>query len=125
MRRGLPMMNRPKGYVSPMERAKDPAVRRRIDEKKREIYLSTLMVEEMAKHRLSVRKLAKYANVSAATIQSIRDGEAKNIGIGKLEHILNFVGRTIDFPPINQVHGEGKRQMTDSKMKSAKKLLAD
>ena len=33
------MMNRPKGYVSPMERAKDPAVRRRIDEKKREIYL--------------------------------------------------------------------------------------
>ncbi len=36
------MMNRPKGYVSPMERAKDPAVRRRSDEKKREIQLSTL-----------------------------------------------------------------------------------
>ena len=101
------MMNRPKGYVSPMERAKDPAVRRRIDEKKREIYLSTLMVEEMAKHRLSVRKLAKYANVSATTIQSIRDGEAKNIGMGKLEHILNFVGRTIDFPPIKA--GQGRR----------------
>ena len=112
------MMNRPKGYVSPMERAKDPAVRRRIDEKKREIYLSTLMVEEMAKHRLSVRKLAKYANVSATTIQSIRDGEARNIGMGKLEHILNFVGRTIDFPPINEGHGRRLSAASENSSKS-------
>jgi transcriptional regulator with XRE-family HTH domain len=55
--------------------------------------------QEMAKHRLSVRKLAQHANVSATTIQSIRDGEARNISMGKLEHILKFVGRTIDFPP--------------------------
>jgi len=88
-----------------MERAKDPAVRRRIDERVREILLSDLMIEEMKKHRLSVRNLARYANVSATTIQSIRDGEAKNIGMGKLEHILNFVGRTIDFPPIKAGHG--------------------
>ena len=101
------MMNRPKGYVSPMERAKDPAVRRRINEQVREILLSDLMIAEMKKHRLSVRKLAKYANVSATTIQSIRDGEARNIGMGKLEHILNFVGRTIDFPPIKE--GLGRR----------------
>ena len=100
------MMNKPKGYVSPMERAKNPAVRRRIDEKKREILLSTLMIEEMAKHRLSVRKLAKCAKVSATTIQSIRDGEAENIGMGKLEHILSFVGRRIDFPPME---GTGAR----------------
>jgi len=86
--------------VSPLDRAKDPVVRRRIDEKKREIYLSTLMVEEMARHRLSVRKLAKCAKVSASTIQSIRAGEAENIGLGKLERILSFVGRTIDFPII-------------------------
>ena len=112
------MINRPKDYISPKERAKDPAVRRRIDEKKREIYLSTLMIEEMAKHHLSVRKLAKYADVSATTIQSIRDGDAKNIGIGKLEHILKFVDRTIDFPPL----GRGKRQMRDSKVMSEKKL---
>ena len=95
------MMNKPKGYISPMERAKDPAVRRRIDEKKREILLSTLMIEEMAKHRLSVRKLAQCAHVSATTIQSIRDGEAENIGLGKLEHILSFVGRTVAFPAMD------------------------
>lgn len=94
------MMNKPKGYISPLERAKNPAARRRIDEKKREILLSTLMIEEMAKHHLSVRKLAKCAKVSATTIQSIRDGEAENIGMGKLEHILSFVGRRIDFPPM-------------------------
>jgi len=94
------MMNKPRDYISPMERAKDPAMRRRIDKKKREILLSTLMIEEMAKHRLSVRKLAKCAKVSATTIQRIRDGQAENIGMGKLEHKLSFVGRRIDFPSI-------------------------
>jgi transcriptional regulator with XRE-family HTH domain len=99
------MMKKPKGYISPLERSKDPEIRRRINEQVQKILLSDLMIEEMKKHRLSVRKLAKYANVSATTIQSIRDGEAKNIGMGKLEHILNFVGRTIDFPPIKAGHG--------------------
>lgn len=95
------MMNKPKGYVSPLDRAKDPAVRRRIDEKKRQIYLSTLMIEEMKNHKLSVRQLASRAKVSATTIQSIRAGEAENIGLAKLDHILSFVGRTIDFPPVD------------------------
>jgi transcriptional regulator with XRE-family HTH domain len=95
------MMNKPKGYVSPLDRAKDPAVRRRIDEKKREIYLSTLLIEEMKNHKLSVRQLAERAKVSATTIQSIRAGEAENVGLAKLDHILSFVGRTIDFPPVD------------------------
>ena len=95
------MMNKPKGYVSPLDRAKDPAVRRRIDEKKREIYLSTLLIEEMKNHKLSVRQLAERAKVSATTIQSIRAGEAQNIGLAKLDHILSFVGRTIDFPAVD------------------------
>jgi hypothetical protein len=60
-----------------------PKVRRRIDEKKREIYLSTLLIEEMKNHKLSVRQLAMRAKVSATTIQSIRAGEAENIGKGK------------------------------------------
>ena len=93
-------MNRPKGYLSPLERVKDPEVRRRVDEKKREIYLSTLIVEEMEKRRLTVRHLAKCANVSPSTIQNLRAGEAENIGLGKLDQILSFVGRRIDFPPI-------------------------
>ena len=95
------MMNKPKGYVSPLDRAKDPAVRRRINEKKRELYLSTLMIEEMKNHKSSVRQLASRAKVSATTIQSIRAGEAENISLAKLDHILSFVGRTIDFPPVD------------------------
>ncbi len=98
------MMKKPKGYVSPLELAKNPIARARIDEKKREIYLSTLMIEEMKKHRLSVRKLAECAKVSASTIQSIRAGEAENIGLAKLDHILSFIGRTIDFPVIPTGH---------------------
>jgi len=105
------MMNKPKGYVSPLDRAKDPAVRRRIDEKKREIYLSTLLIEEMKNHKLSVRQLAERAKVSATTIQSIRAGEAENIGLAKLDHILSFVGRTIDFPP---VYGTTPRQRSQA-----------
>jgi transcriptional regulator with XRE-family HTH domain len=97
------MMKRPKGYRSPLERVKDPAVRRRVDEKKRDIYLSALLIDEMRKHRLSVRKLADRAHVSPSTIQSIRAGEAENIGLGKLERILSFVGRTIDFPPASEL----------------------
>lgn len=65
------MMNRPEGYVSPLQRAKNPEVRRRIDQKMREFLLSDLVIEEMERRRLSVRKLAKCANVSTATIQSI------------------------------------------------------
>jgi hypothetical protein len=95
------MMNKPKGYVSPLERARNPEVRRRINEKVHEYLLSDLLSEEMKKYGLSVRKLAKCADVSPATIQSIRDGEAENIGLGKLEHILSFVGRTIAFPEIS------------------------
>lgn len=98
------MMKKPKGYISPLERAKDPEIRRRINEQVREILLSDLMIEEMKNHRLSVRKLAKCAKVSAATIQSIRAGEAQNIGLAKLDHILSFVGRTIDFPVISAGH---------------------
>jgi DNA-binding Xre family transcriptional regulator len=105
------MMNKPKGYVSPLDRAKDPAVRRRIDEKKREIYLSTLLIEEMKNHKLSVRQLAQRAKVSATTIQSIRAGEAENIGLAKLDHILSFVGRTIDFPSVD---GPAHRQRSQA-----------
>jgi DNA-binding Xre family transcriptional regulator len=100
------MINKPKGYKSPLQRVKDPAVRRRVDEKKRDIYLSTLLIEEMKKHRLSVRKLADRAHVSPSTIQSIRSGEAENVGLGKLERILGLVGRTIDFPPVGEMASE-------------------
>lgn len=82
-------------------------VRLWINEQVREILLSDLMIEEMKKHRLSVRKLAKCAKVSATTIQSIRDGEAQNIGMKKLEHILSFVGRKIDFPPMDKQRAKG------------------
>jgi transcriptional regulator with XRE-family HTH domain len=95
-------MKKPKGDVSPMERVKNPEVRRRVDARKREIYLSSLFIEAMKKHRLSVRKLAECANVSATTIQDLRSGYAQNIGLGKLEHILSFVGRTIEFPPLKE-----------------------
>lgn len=104
-------MKKSKEHISPFERAKDPEVRRRIDAKVREYLLSDILVEEMKKQGLSVRKLAKYANVSPATIQSIRDGEAENIGLGKLDHILSFVGRTIDFPAIS----EGRARSTGAR----------
>jgi transcriptional regulator with XRE-family HTH domain len=93
-------MNKSKGYLSPLERARDSEVRRRVDERKREIYLSTLIIEEMEKRGLTVRQLARCANVSPSTIQSLRSGEAENIGLGKLDQILSFVGRTISFPTI-------------------------
>jgi transcriptional regulator with XRE-family HTH domain len=57
-------------------------------------------MEEMEKRGLTVRQLAKCANVSPSTIQNLRSGEAENIGLGKLDQILRFVGRTIDFPTI-------------------------
>ena len=60
-----------------------------------------LLIEGMRNHRLSVRQLAARAKVSATTIQSIRAGEAENIGLAKLDYILSFVGRTIDFSPVD------------------------
>jgi len=96
-------MRKPDGYISPLQRAKDPALRRRIDQRKREIYLSTLLIEEMRRRKLSVRQLALRAKVSATTIQSLRAGEAENIGLAKLDHILSFVGRTVAFPPADGV----------------------
>ena len=94
------MPKKTKEHISPFERAKDPEVRRRIDAKVREYLLSDILADEMRKQGLSVRQLAKRAKVSATTIQSIRAGEAENIRLGKLTHILSFVGRTVDFPAI-------------------------
>ncbi len=104
------MPKKTKERISPFERAKDPEVRRRIDAKVREYLLSDILADEMKKHGLSVRQLAKCAKVSAATIQSIRAGEAENIGLAKLDHILSFVGRTVDFPAIPAARAKSSAQ---------------
>jgi len=92
-------MNKPRGYVSPMDRVKDPEVRKRVDERLKEIELSTIVVQSMEAAHLSVRELARRAGVAPSTVQNLRAGVAKNIGLGKLEKILSLLGRRIDFPP--------------------------
>ena len=85
------MMNRPKGYVSPtgaLERSRvaDASMSRCVKSTSRRHGRGN------GETSLSVRKLAKYANVSATTIQSIRDGEAYEHRHGEAGARPIFVG---------------------------------
>jgi len=59
--------------------------------------LSEVLCQAMKEKKVSVRKLAQQAKVSAGFIQGIRSGKAKNITLGKLSPVLAALGYRVDF----------------------------
>ena len=74
----------------------DPAFKEAFDREYEDFLLSETLCQAMDENHLSVRKLAQQAHVSAAFIQGIRSGKAKNITLGKLAPVLRALGYRVE-----------------------------
>lgn len=71
--------------------------RKKLEEEERKLEISEMLVELMEKENLSIRELAKKADVSATVIQSIRNGENENPTLAVLSRLLHTLGAEIVF----------------------------
>lgn len=79
--------------ISTFERLmKDPKRKKRFDEGYKEFLISELLLALMEEDDISVRKLAKAANVSPKLIQDIRSGKDRNITLKSFFKIIDSFG---------------------------------
>ena len=69
------------------------------DKEYAKLELSELLIEAMEKAEVSVRKLAKEANVSPTTIQELRSGKKTNISLVTFNRVLDIIGYEISINP--------------------------
>jgi DNA-binding Xre family transcriptional regulator len=84
----------------------DKKQKRLLDKEYRELLISELLLAAMEEDHLSVRKLARDAEVSPTIIQGLKSGRKTNISINTLARILDVIGYQIILAP---KHGVGKR----------------
>lgn len=85
-----------------------PQRRKKFDSQLREFALSELLLAIMEQDNLSIRRLAKLANVSPSVIQSMRSSEPKDYtltvflkvlkGLGCKKLKVEYRGKNIDLP---------------------------
>jgi len=80
----------------------DPIFREQFEAEYREFALSEIVLQLMEEKRISVRRLAKAAQVSPNVIQDIRSGNRTNITLLNLSKILNALGSRIAIQIGNQ-----------------------
>ena len=79
----------------------DPEEKAKFEQEYQEFLLSEFLIEMMEKEKLSVRVLAKKANVSPTVIQKIRNKKtAARINYRTLSNILNCFGYKINIVKI-------------------------
>jgi len=70
----------------------DPEFRKNFEIEYQLFALSEILLQLMEEEQLSVRELAKQAEVSPSVIQDIRSGNRKNITLSNLSKILKALG---------------------------------
>lgn len=73
----------------------NPEFRAHFENEYQEFALSEIILELMGKEKLSVRELAKAADVSPSVIQDIRSGNRTNITLSNLTKIIKALGSHI------------------------------
>lgn len=73
----------------------DPDFRREFEVEYQEFALSEIVLQLMEEERISIRELAKAADVSPSVIQDIRSGNRMNITLINLSKILKALGSRI------------------------------
>ncbi len=73
----------------------DPEFREQFEIEYQEFALSEIILQLMEEEKLSVRELAKAAEVSPTVIQDIRSGNRTNITLANLSKILKALGSRI------------------------------
>jgi hypothetical protein len=66
--------------------------KRAFDEEYKELLLSEMILAAMEEDHVSVRRLAKLANVSPTIVQSMRSGIKKDFNMGSFFKVLNGLG---------------------------------
>ncbi len=73
----------------------DPEFRNKFQIEYQRFALSEILLQLMEEEQLSVRELAKEAEVSPSVIQDIRSGNRKNITLSNLSKILKALGSSV------------------------------
>lgn len=71
---------------------KDPKFKTEFDRGYSKFLISEFMIEKMEEEKISVRELAKEANVSPTTIQNLRSGNAETVKYKTLSNIMEKLG---------------------------------
>lgn len=71
---------------------KDPKFKTEFDIGYSKFLISEFMIEKMEEEKISVRELAKEANVSPTTIQNLRSGNAETVKYKTLSNIMEKLG---------------------------------
>jgi len=74
---------------------KNPRRKAKIEKKYKQLLLSELLISLMEEDRVSVRKLAKAAEISPSIIQDIRSGKKENITFKSFSNITAALGYEI------------------------------
>ena len=74
----------------------DPEFRKDYDKEFREFALSELMLTLMEGDRKSVRKLAELAGLNPSTIQDLRSGKSKDVGLKNFIRIAEACGYSLE-----------------------------
>ena len=79
----------------------DPEEKRKFDQEYNEFLLSEFVIDKMEEEKLSVRTLAKKANVSPTVIQKIRNSKtAEKINYKTFMSVLNTLGYKVSIERI-------------------------
>ena len=62
------------------------------DKSYNDFLISEFLIEKMEEEHMSVRELAKKANVSPTTIQHIRNGKSKSVRFETITNVLEKLG---------------------------------
>ena len=73
----------------------DPEYKSEFDKEYNDFLISEFMIEKMEEEQITVRELAKKANVSPTTIQHLRSGKAKSVKFETLTNVLQKLGYTL------------------------------
>jgi hypothetical protein len=80
--------------------------KKRLNKEYKELLISEVLLAAMEEDHISVRRLAKEAEVSPTIVQGLRAGKKLNITVEILSRILDVIGYQIILAPKN---GLGKR----------------
>ena len=96
----------------------DPGFEKDLEKRYREFVLSELLLAVMEEDHISIRKLAKEAEVSPSLIQDIRSGKKDNLTFKSFSHIVEALGYDIVLERRQRKsHAPTKLKMTHRKRK--------
>src|ERR1700680_2263585 len=84
--------NKDKSMSTYDELMQNPDLKKKHEKSYRELFLSELLLAVMAEDHISIRSLAKQAEISPAIIQDIRSGKRDNLTLKTFSSLIDALG---------------------------------